>query len=178
MSAESIPPFDVTLTDTVRKVFEEWRAEVSTSAPRDLAGNSGMRGTATKRMPPLGIIGQFTRDAGMFRSGYMLSGSFERCFTLALRFGRPEANLVPRPYDHAAALACCLGAFGDDLDFVWVEPPATDSARRVGLHVYRLFVGPDWATPVTGTPPTGGYVPWPEWRLRVLGGPLIRSATP
>ena len=181
-------PFDPTKTAAVKASFARWRAEtVDLSPVRDLAGRSPLDAAAppgcSTKNGALRVWAQFTRDAGMFRSGALLSGDFDRCLTLALVFAAPGGGRFA--HDHAAALACCMGAFNGDLDRVWVEPPepGLSPPRDVeqDRHLYRLFVGEDWRTPVAGTPP-GPYLPWPQWRQRVdalakpAGRPLGRRA--
>lgn len=138
---------------------------------RDLTASDAAPQGTVRVNRPRGFWAQFTRDAGMHRSGALLSAAHDRCLSLVLCFFdpiRPGAQGV-RPQDHALAADACRGAFGRDLDRVWVEPPdgLNPTAQRFQMYAYRLFVGDDWQTPVPLPPPLASLVAWPDWRGRL-----------
>jgi hypothetical protein len=51
--------------------------------------------------------------------------------------------------------------FGDHQHLIWVEPPSSEKGKRNNVWHYRLFVEPDWETPL----PSLGQVKKEEWKL-------------
>jgi len=96
--------------------------------------------------PDLAATVIFTRDEGMHSSGWWKNPDYERCEHLSLAFFVPGEAVQ---HDHARARLWCLGFFGADrLRYLWVEPPYTDKGKTRDVYHYRLFLTPDWRTPV------------------------------
>lgn len=133
---------------------------------------------ARRDVPALGLVAQLTRETGIARQGFLLDRQLDRAVTLALFFfdaakADPRAEFV-EPDPDVVAVAC-QGVFGAHLDKVWVERPESGPDRFRRLHLFRLFVGEDWLTPVTGRHPGPPHLAWPEWLSRASGEALRRA---
>lgn len=99
------------------------------------------RCTATHNFMGMGLI--FTRDTGHHTSGWWKNPDYERCFHLSISFFDP-ATMRPAPFNREEARRMAKRFFGDNLKWVWVEPPYSELGRQRGVHHYRLFCDAGW----------------------------------
>jgi len=88
----------------------------------------------------------FTRDAGMHTSGWWKNPEYQRCEHLSLCFrdrtGKHESHQRGRGRAWATAF------FGEHTHKLWVEPPFSEAGKQADVYHYRLFLAPDWRTPI------------------------------
>jgi hypothetical protein len=99
--------------------------------------------------PELGARVIFTRDDGMHACGWWKNPDYARCEHVSLSFMAWDGDrLYTQPHDHQRAALWCRAFFGDKRRLLWIEPPYSQSGRFADVYHYRLFLEPDWRTPV------------------------------
>lgn len=114
-----------------------------TNSPSDRAYVNNC--TATHE--PSGTIIIFTRDTGHHACGWWKNPDYDNCFHLSLSFRDPETGA----YDsrNLKLTGEWLNYFyGDHKSLIWVEPPYSEQGKQSDTYHYRLFVHPDWKTPL------------------------------
>jgi hypothetical protein len=102
-----------------------------------------------KHAPDLLAMLIFTRDFGMHGIGWWKNPDYERCYHLSLSFqGRSGARHELLDQDHKRSKAWCEFFFGDNTRYLWVEPPYSAHGHAHDIWHYRLFMAPDWRTPI------------------------------
>lgn len=97
--------------------------------------------------PELSATVLFTRDEGMHACGWWKNPDYERCEHLSLAFFYPPH--IARPHDHERARLWCLAFFGPErVRLLWIEPPFSPLGKERDVYHYRLFLRPDWRSPV------------------------------
>lgn len=97
--------------------------------------------------PELRASVTFTRDDGMHACGWWKNPDYARCEHLSMAFWySPE--MTPVPHDHRRAAVWCLAFFGEHRRLLWIEPPFSAQGKSCDVHHYRLFLAPDWRTPI------------------------------
>lgn len=89
----------------------------------------------------------FTRDCGMHTSGWWKNPDYERCEHLSLSFVDTTIGEIA-PQDKRLAREWCTLFFGDSTRLLWVEAPYSAQGKRHDTWHYRLFLAPDWKTPI------------------------------
>lgn len=89
----------------------------------------------------------FTRDEWHHNCGWWKNPDYERCEHLSLSFLDMETGAALQQ-DNRRAHAWCRAFFGDRARMLWVEPPAYQEGRSRDVFHYRLFMQPDWRTPL------------------------------
>ena len=89
----------------------------------------------------------FTRDEGMHASGWWKNPDYERCEHLSLSFWDAQHKL-PIQHDHKLARVWCAGLWGDNVRYLWIEPPYSAPGKTSDVYHYRLFLAPDWRLPI------------------------------
>lgn len=91
----------------------------------------------------------FTLDVAMHSSGWWKNPDYERCEHLSVSFLARDNSRTPLPQDHKMARLFCLCFFGAErCRMLWVEPPYSAEGRTRDVYHYRLFMEPDWRTPL------------------------------
>lgn len=94
----------------------------------------------------------FTRDIGMHSSGWLKNPDFEFCRHLSVSFFDPVALLrgqdIPAPRDKKITAEWLGLFFGPDQDKIWCEPPYSEYGKSREVWHYRLFMAPDFKTPI------------------------------
>lgn len=94
-----------------------------------------------------GCVLLFTRDGGMHSCGWWKNPDYEHCLHLSISFFDPETG-QPAPHDHDAAKRWIRIFFDGMTNYVWSEPPFSPDGKRKDVWHYRVFVGPDFRTPL------------------------------
>lgn len=98
---------------------------------------------------PLGVLARFTRDSGMHSSGWWKNPDYERCYHLSLSFHDPESGQSIGQKQANLSREMVYATFGGDrARMLWCEPPFSDDGKRLAVWHYRLFMEPDWKTPL------------------------------
>ncbi len=129
-----------------------WRQEIAEASPVDLAApihRITIPARCIRSIPSIGCKAIFTRDMGYFSGGHFPLVAAERALHLHLAFTDPFTGSW-REHDHEAAGWLCEGAFGPFLPMVQCQAQDTTVGRQRNAVHYRLFVGPDWTTPIEG----------------------------
>lgn len=88
----------------------------------------------------------FTRDDGMYDSGWWKNSEYARCEHLSLSFQELNGRPIDQQHDRARAWASAF--FGENTRKLWIEPPFSEHGKRADVYHYRLFMAPDWRTPI------------------------------
>ena len=100
-----------------------------------------------------GVTLIFSRDNTMHSSGWWKNPDYERCEHLSVSFWQFSKRWMkerpPLPQNHKLARLWCLAFFGAErCRMLWVEPPYSEHGRVADIYHYRLFMAPDWRTPI------------------------------
>lgn len=116
------------------------------------------------------------RDVGYFTGGIVPFPRAERALHLRVAYLDVEMGPLPdeqaaeqvyRPHEHDISDMLIAGFFGEGLvRDVLAAPQHNLRGRRADRWHYRLFVGPDWKTPVAAFP-ANGFLTWEERRRYV-----------
>lgn len=85
----------------------------------------------------------YTRDEGMHSSGWFKNPDYERCYHLSLSYFDP-LTYEARPKDRKLTRIWLNGFFGQNVNLLWCEPPATNEGVMKDVWHYRLFCNPAW----------------------------------
>lgn len=94
-----------------------------------------------------GTMLMFTRDDGMHSSGWWKDPDYERCEHLSLSFRAPLTG-EPIGWQPELAEEWVVMFFGDRRRFLWEESAKYPEGREVEVRHFRLFLEPDWWTPI------------------------------
>lgn len=101
---------------------------------------------------PTNTLLTYTRDLGMHSCGWFKNPGFEFCRHLSISFYDPTALLkgldVPAPRDKKLTAEWLGLFFGKDQDKLWCEPPSSAYGKSREVWHYRLFMAPDFITPI------------------------------
>lgn len=89
----------------------------------------------------------FTHDKGMHTSGWWKNPDYERCLHLSLSFVDPETG-TPASHNHDEAKQWCRLFFDGTERLIWIEPPFSDHGKKFDVWHYRVFMAPDFTTPI------------------------------
>lgn len=97
---------------------------------------------------PTGSKIGFTRDFGHHTSGWWKNPDYERCFHLSLSFHDPESGEPLGDRDTKLTQEWIDLFYGDNKRLIWAEPPYSEYGKALATWHYRLFMNPDWQTPL------------------------------
>ncbi len=97
------------------------------------------------------IILIFSRDAGHHSGGWLKNPDYERCWHLSLSFrgsdGNPQSparRLERVPQMHSLAERLCKAFYGNNVRYIWAEPPFSEIGKKFQVWHYRVFCDKAW----------------------------------
>lgn len=92
---------------------------------------------------PTGTSLIFTRDVGMYKSGFLKNPDYDNCHHLSISFWDfTKEQPVAQGYDFKTAEAWVRAFYGKHTRYVWEESASPESDIQV--RHYRVFVDPMW----------------------------------
>lgn len=78
----------------------------------------------------------YTKDTGHHTCGWWKNPDYERCYHLSISFpGGKKKAVVEKLVDYL---------FGQHKKWIWVEPPYSETGKRLDVWHYRLFCNAMW----------------------------------
>ena len=78
----------------------------------------------------------FTKETGYHSSGWWKNPLYERCWHLSLSFQGGK--------NKSATDKIIKGIFGDYRNLIWIEPPYSETGKKLEVWHYRLFCDEHW----------------------------------
>jgi len=85
----------------------------------------------------------FCRDADMHACGWFKNPDWDRCRHLSLSFCDGDGN--PLEHDHRIARTWAELLFGDEVRYLWIESPYSESGKERQVYHYRVMCDESWA---------------------------------
>jgi len=95
-----------------------------------------------------GTLMIFNRDQGPHSHGWWKNPDYERCFHLSLSFKDPVTGQHRGERDAILTKVWLDLIYGSNQKYIWCEPPVGKDGKRLIVWHYRLFMQPDWKTPL------------------------------
>jgi hypothetical protein len=118
-----------------------------------------------RRIREIGARGDEARDTGYASAGFIPLLIAERAYHLRIAYqGNTPEDFRDQQHDLSEML--CVGFFGPWLEYVVCQPQHPMAGRWRDQWHYRVFMKPDWKTPL-GRRPIPGHMTWEERRARL-----------